>query len=97
MAYLHCHTKACGWSQDDFWDRKYNPLTKLWTDIRFFGFPRIIKNEGHRTFSWTILILEIAREVRNFYKMKWWTFESWRKARATAVCPKCGLRNWDID
>ena len=20
MAYLHCHTKNCGWSQDDFWD-----------------------------------------------------------------------------
>jgi len=19
MAYLHCHTKNCGWSQDDFW------------------------------------------------------------------------------
>ncbi|MDD5014284.1 MAG: hypothetical protein PHW73_04155 [Atribacterota bacterium] len=20
MAYLHCHTKGCGWEQDDFWE-----------------------------------------------------------------------------
>lgn len=20
MSYLHCHTKGCNWSQDDFWD-----------------------------------------------------------------------------
>lgn len=26
MAYLHCHTKNCGWSQDDFWHEKYNPV-----------------------------------------------------------------------
>ncbi len=26
MAYLHCHTKNCGWSQDDFWDENYNPV-----------------------------------------------------------------------
>lgn len=26
MSYLHCHTKNCGWSQDDFWDEHYTPL-----------------------------------------------------------------------
>jgi len=27
MAYLHCHTKNCGWSQDDFWDQNgYTPF-----------------------------------------------------------------------
>lgn len=27
MAYLHCHTKNCGWEQDDFWDKEgYNPF-----------------------------------------------------------------------
>lgn len=26
MAYLHCHTKNCGWSQDDFWKETYNPV-----------------------------------------------------------------------
>lgn len=27
MAYLHCHN--CNWSQDDFWDENYNPITFL--------------------------------------------------------------------
>ena len=29
MAYLHCHTKDCGWSQDDFWsseEGEYSPF-----------------------------------------------------------------------
>jgi len=27
MAYLHCHTKNCHWSQDDFWDASgYTPF-----------------------------------------------------------------------
>jgi len=25
MAYLHCHTKDCGWSQGDFWEDPRNP------------------------------------------------------------------------
>jgi len=50
MAYLHCHTKNCHWSQDDFWDKYYNPVNfnqdmhwfqdlmieKLYFDISFF-------------------------------------------------------------
>lgn len=42
MAYLHCHTKDCGWSQDDFWDKKYNPATKLWRSIKWLWKPRWI-------------------------------------------------------
>lgn len=36
MAYLHCHTKNCNWSQDDFWDFSFGkygywtiPFTKI--------------------------------------------------------------------
>jgi hypothetical protein len=102
MAYLHCHTKGCRWSQDDFWDKRYNPLTKLWSDIRWLVRPRIMTfgEEAYgrtRIFSWHVLILEIAKEIRNVRRMKWWTLESWKRAKDTAVCPKCGLRNWDID
>ena len=29
MAFLHCHTKNCGWSQDDFWNKDgYTPFRK---------------------------------------------------------------------
>lgn len=40
MAYLHCH--ACDWAQDDFWTRRYNPLTKFWDDIKWLWKPRFI-------------------------------------------------------
>jgi len=26
MAFLHCHTPNCNWSQDDFWDENYTPV-----------------------------------------------------------------------
>ncbi len=41
MSYLHCH--SCDWSQDDFWNKKYNPLTKIWDDIKWLWKPKIIK------------------------------------------------------
>ena len=32
--YLHCHTKNCGWSQDDFWDTDgYTPFRHDLIDI----------------------------------------------------------------
>lgn len=41
MAYLHCH--SCEWSQDDFWSLRYNPITKMWSDIKWLFIPRIIE------------------------------------------------------
>jgi hypothetical protein len=37
MAYLHCHN--CGWSQDDFWYKGYNPITKIWRNIKWLWKP----------------------------------------------------------
>ena len=43
MSYLHCHTKDCGWSQDDFYYKKYNPITKIVSDIKWLIKPRMIE------------------------------------------------------
>lgn len=43
MAYLHCHTKNCGWSQDDFYSFKYNPFTKIIEDIKWLWKPRMVE------------------------------------------------------
>ena len=43
MAYLHCHTKGCNWSQDDFYSKSYNPLTKIWSNIKWLWKPRMIE------------------------------------------------------
>lgn len=48
-------------------------------------------------FSWQWLLLEFVKEWKNFRKMKWWTWDQWKNDRETAVCPKCGDRNFDID
>jgi hypothetical protein len=45
MAYLHCH--SCDWSQDDFWSKHYNPLTKIWDDIKWLWEPRTISFDIH--------------------------------------------------
>ena len=36
MSFLHCHTKNCKWSQDDFWEFKIK--WKFWTTQRPFGY-----------------------------------------------------------
>lgn len=50
MAYLHCHTKSCGWSQDDFYSLNYNPISKIWSDIKGLWKPKIVKIDC-RTFK----------------------------------------------
>ena len=160
MAYLHCHTKGCNWSQDDFWDltfrikwkswRKqwwklglsigYNPISRTGNDIAWLWKPRwiqlddwiinditeytgvkikvrtikktidqtnaVIKNGNrpdvyevneNRVFSWQWLLVELVKEWKNIKRMKWRTHKSWKKDRDTAVCPKCGISNFDID
>ena len=118
MAYLHCH--SCDWSQDDFYTKGYNPLTKIWDDIGWTIKPRriefddscindmkkycytpiiakVTKRGLQSVFSLNWLIVEMERNIRSFIKMKWLTWDSWKKVQNKAVCPKCGDRNFDID
>lgn len=160
MAYLHCHTQDCGWSQDDFWTFRprfirykyknsrwklgftigYNPISKIWNDIVWLWKPRwislddwliedlrkftnvnvkvkrvkvkidqakfMLKNEDRpdvyeierlQVHSWDWLRLEFVKEWKIFRGQKWWTWKDWKKHKDSAVCPKCGLRNFDID
>lgn len=114
MAYLHCH--SCYWSQDDFYSRSYNPLTKLWRDFKWLWKPYRFQIDSHcindltkythipvyvwnknTVFSWNWLLLETVKDIKVALETKWWTWESWKKVKDTAVCPKCGDKNWDID
>jgi len=100
MAVLHCHT--CGWEQDDFWRKTYNPLTKLVQLFSWLWIPRYIKFDeelyGRKyIFSWHMLSIRIVEEIVNIMNMRWWTEKDWEKDKETAACPKCGDRNFDID
>ncbi len=44
MAYLHCHTKNCHWSQDDFWDFSFDKYG-------YWKFPFIGRGWGYNPFS----------------------------------------------
>lgn len=44
MAYLHCH--SCSWAQDDFYTKRYNPITKIRDSIKWLWKPRIIGFDG---------------------------------------------------
>jgi len=109
MSYLHCHN--CNWGQDDFWDlKRYNPIKVLIEDFRENIKPRRIEfdytfaeeNFGTRKpiNSWRFLIFEIKRNIRKTINMKYWTYNSFMKAKekGKAKCPKCGSgKHFDID
>lgn len=67
MAYLHCH--ACGWEQDDFWTWRYNPLTKLWDDVKWLARPRIMEMD-----SW------IVEELTEYTGVHVWRFKHKEKS-----------------
>lgn len=121
MAYLHCHTKNCNWSQDDFYiNRQEN--TAIFGRCEVHIKPRMIKwdrhfvnydavelqeytkikirfNENNECFSWSWLILEIVKDLKNAKNMRWWSYKSWKKDmdKGKAKCPKCGKACFDID
>ena len=43
MSYLHCHEEGCGWAQDDFWSKRYNPITKIWSNVKWLIKPRLVE------------------------------------------------------
>ena len=57
MAYLHCHTKGCCWSQDDWWDFSfgkygwaYNPFSVFLSYVfgyKGYWFPRRIEFDSN--------------------------------------------------
>lgn len=140
MAYLHCHTKGCNWSQDDFYSWRYNPFTKILGDIKWLWFPRFVVMDRYyfediskflgiklnlkkkysvptiyisakpkiqdlywysgavenSIFSWVLLWVEILKDIKIATKMKWWTYKQFKKAKK-AICPKCKMKNFDID
>lgn len=44
MAFPHC--SKCDWAQDDFYDWTYNPLTRLFNCIKWWGRPRTLSADG---------------------------------------------------
>lgn len=84
MAYLHCHTKGCGWSQDDFWD--YTFTKKAWKE--FFKF-----QWGKRPFGYNPLSI-LLEDIAEWINPRWIHMDSeWAKMKGRKN-PK--IHSWEI-
>jgi hypothetical protein len=124
MSYLHCHN--CDFSQDDFYNKNYNPFSKIWFDVKWLWKPEFIKfhergliahiskythipvfigisKKGvESVFSWNWLLVEIVKDFKLWWKMKYPTYKSWQKAIKKndgnwPRCPECDALELDID
>lgn len=111
MAYLHCHN--CNWSQDDFWDESYNPITfieKNYTkELLEEPLDRITKQDAevHGEDGWHHFIEKLTNRervarvlenhARTVRRMKYRTMEEFEKMNPEKKCPNCGQQELDID
>jgi len=107
MSFLHCHTKDCFWEQDDFYSVDgYNPAEYLkdWMeqlckdniDEQFSNCSEFLAKNGPIS-KREVIAQEFEKFADRIRNMPWITYEQWKKDKDTAVCPKCGMRNFDID
>jgi uncharacterized protein (DUF2126 family) len=103
MAFLHCDSIGCGWSQDDFWSPDgYNPFRQDIIDwLKACLFKDIIEldgEEGHQRFTGTEFVArEIEKMAKSIRHMNIKTDDDWNKMKSEWACPRCGQKNWDID
>ena len=103
--YLYCN--SCGWEQDDFYSSEgYNPANYLkdWmkqlcsndVDKQFTDDAEFVRENGPIS-TREVIARELEKFAQRIREMKWITWEHWKKERDTAVCPKCGRRDFSID
>jgi hypothetical protein len=107
--YLHCHD--CGWSQDDFWNESYNPISCLIDykdslfqdnhfDEGFFTENNIEPKKDENGFYITgkdFVVWALERAIRRIKNMQVDTYDEWERVKENWRCPECGSKNWDID
>ena len=109
MSYLHCH--RCHWSQDDFWDDFYNPITFLehnYTKKLLHGdLDHITEIQTDIPFTKKVFMSkitdrefiaqEIERHGRRVRNMIYRTLEEFKAKNPEGKCPNCGHKELDID
>ena len=101
--YLHCHN--CDWSQDDFWDKGYNPLKSMmyWEEALLekpnMLFPGELDTKG-MTYA-QVIAKEMQRSAQQILAMEWHTLDEFNKVKEKGgiqQCPKCGSSDhFDMD
>ncbi|MFW5895531.1 MAG: hypothetical protein ACOCT9_02185 [archaeon] len=101
MAFLHCHN--CGWSQDDFWDEDYNPLSNLTgkneKDLLNKDLDKVVyqNNQGKKITLRKHITNQLSKSINKINKMKYRTREEFEKKNPEKKCPRCHKKSLDID
>ena len=108
MAYLHCHN--CGWSQDDFWDEEYNPITWLQKHMK----DELLHKDLDEIFEIQketltgkiymskmtrreFIANQLERAAQRIREMIYRTEEEYERKNPLHICPNCGKPALDID
>lgn len=110
MAYLHCHTEGCEFSQDDFWSEDYNPITfmeknskdelltyDLDAKVKFDQYWLDENGYSDGITRRELIAWEMERKAQRIRNMKYRTFEEYKEKNPEGICPKCGKKDLDID
>ena len=100
--YIRCN--ECEWSQDDFWQKGgYNPLRYMmdWEDqlIDKFSVPFDGELDTKGMTYGQVIARDMVNGAKQILKQKWATIEDFKKAKenGTAICPKCGSKQFIED
>lgn len=92
--FLSCH--ACNWSQDDYWDERYNPIRRDLTwehDLLAKSldgpFPDAERQEKGETWRET-LAHELERSAAAIRGMRYRTRQEYHEQNPEGRCPNCG-------
>jgi len=105
---LHC--RNCGWSQDDFWDENYNPITYLERiyreDLLYKDLDEVFELE-RETLVGDVYMSKITRRefiaeqleraARKVRRMLYRTEKELDEKNPLHVCPNCGKKALNID
>ena len=94
--YIHCH--ACGWEQDDFWSKSYNPIQFLQSYERdlldFSRLDQVIPAQDHEpeTTNRKRVLKALRRAIHKVEEMHFLL-----PPKGSAACPRCGKEGLDVD
>lgn len=110
MSYLHCHN--CHWSQDDFWDEWYNPITflehaykkelltkDLWEVLTIDSFDnKRNKFIGMKPITREKFITDAFEQmISKIQRMIYRTNDEFKAMNPEGKCPNCWKKELDID
>lgn len=99
MSYLHCHN--CGWQQDDYWSKGYNPIRFLQNfeeDILQPDIDAVVHwDKTNSTTYRQVVLAALEKATEKVKNMVYATREQYRAKNVKRLCPVCEQHSLDED